>query len=101
MHRFVCPSCREATIGLRDKLGATSFEPARCRACGARVYASGKKTYLLRSIEALMVTMIVVLALVQFAWSLVALALAVIVLMEALILFAVPLVELQRREPGL
>lgn len=99
MQRFVCPSCRERTIDLRTKIGATSFHPARCPVCRAAVYPSGKKTYLVRSIESLIVTMIVVLALIEFSWALVALALAVIVAMESLIVLLVPLVELKRQVP--
>lgn len=96
MPSFVCPACRQRTISMRRKMGATSFEPARCPNCGAQVYPSGKKTYLLRSIESLIVTMIVILALIEFAWGLVLLALAVVVVMETLVLLLVPLVQLRR-----
>ena len=100
MRRFNCPSCREATIAPLAKFAATSFEPTRCPSCRAPVYPSGKKTYLLRSLESLIVTMIVILALIEFSWSLVALAVAVIVVMETLIFLLVPLVRLKRREQG-
>lgn len=99
MHRFACPRCRQPTVGVAAKHGATSLQPTRCPGCGASVYPSGRKTYLLRSLEALIVTMIVILAFIRFDWSLVVLVLAVITVMEAVILFLVPLVELQRREP--
>ncbi len=101
MENFACPACGERTIRVGAKVGATSFEPTRCSNCGARVYPSGKKTYLLRSLEAFIVTMIVILALIDFSWSLVGLALLVIAVMETLVVFVVPLVQLQRREPGL
>lgn len=100
MQNFACPACGERTIGIATKLAATSFEPARCGNCGARIYPSGKKTYLLRSLEAFIVTMIVILALIDFSWGLVGLALLAIAAMETLVVFVVPLVQLQRREPG-
>lgn len=101
MPRFHCPECGAATITLRQKARANSFEPVRCRECKAPVYPSGKKAYLLRSVEAFIVTAIIVLAMIQFAWSLVVLSIAVIVAFEMLILFVVPLVRLRRQEPGL
>jgi len=93
MRRFVCPACGQRTIALRARAAATSFDPARCRSCGAAVYPSGKKTYLARSLESLIVSMIVILALVEFSWLLVGLALAVVVVAETAIVFFVPLVE--------
>ncbi len=101
MRRFTCPSCRESTIPPGAKFAATSFAPTRCPQCQAPVYPSGKKTYLLRSLESLIVTMIVILALIEFSWRLVALAVVVIAVMETLIFLFVPLVRLKLREPGL
>lgn len=100
MHHFTCPRCNQRTIGLRQKVAATSFEPARCTGCGARVYPSGKKTYLLRSVESLLVTLIVILALIEFAWTLVLAALVVMIVMETLVVLLVPLVELRRTGVG-
>lgn len=98
--RFTCPACGQAVVTLRQKAAATSFDPAHCRHCRAPVYPSGKKTYLLRSVEAFIVSAVIVLAFVEFAWSLIAVIVGVIVVIELLILFVVPLVRLQRQEPA-
>lgn len=96
MQPFRCPSCDEATIPARAKWSATSFAPAHCPVCRARVYTSGRQSSLWRSIEALIVTLIVIRALIGFSWGLVLLALLVILVFETLRLFVAPLVKLER-----
>lgn len=100
MQPFRCPSCDEATIAARAKWGATSFAPATCPACKAQVYVSGRQSSLWRSIEALIVTLIVIRALIGFSWGLVVLAVLVIAALETLRLFMAPLVRLERRGFG-
>lgn len=97
MQPFRCPSCDEATIPARAKWGATSFAPATCPACEARVYLSGRQSSLWRSVEALIVTLIVVRAFIGFSWGLVLLALLVIFAFETLRLFMAPLVKLEHQ----
>lgn len=96
MPTFACPACEQMTITASAKFGATSFAPATCPGCRAQVYPSGKKTHLWRSLQALIVTLIVIRALIDFAWAWVFLALLVIVAMETLRVFIVPLVRLER-----
>lgn len=96
MHKFACPSCGQRTIGIAEKFNATSFDPFRCPQCRAEVYPSGKQTALWRSAQAMIVTLIVVRALIDFSWILVAVALVIILVMEALRLFLVPIVKLRR-----
>lgn len=97
MQPFRCPSCDAATIPARAKWGATSFAPATCPSCKAQVYVSGRQSSLWRSVEALIVTLIVIRALIGFSWGLVLLAVLVIAAFEALRLFLAPLVKLERQ----
>ena len=96
MRAFRCPACEQLTIDARTKWGASSFDPATCPSCDAKVYISGKQSSLWRTLEALMVTLIVILAFIKFSWSLVLLAVLVILAMETLRLFMAPLVRLER-----
>lgn len=97
MPSFHCPACDRPAITPREKWRASSLAPAVCPDCRARVYASGRQSSLWRSVEALLVTLIAIRALIDFAWGLVLLALLIIVVMEALRLFLVPLVRLERQ----
>lgn len=97
MPSFHCPACGQRTITALRKWGASSFDPAVCPGCHARVYASGRQSSLWRSIEALLVTLVVIRGLIDFAWVLVPAALAIIVVMETLRLLLVPLVRLERQ----
>ena len=96
MRAFRCPACEQLTIDARTKWGASSFDPASCPACDARVYISGTQSSLWRTLEAFLVTLIVVRAFMGFSWSLVLLGVLVIVVMETLRLFLAPLVRLER-----
>lgn len=100
MPSFHCPACEQSAITPRQKWGASSFDPAVCPRCHARVYASGRQSSLWRTVEALLVTLVVIRALIDFAWGLVVVALLIIVVMETLRLFLVPLVQLQREGGG-
>lgn len=97
MQPFRCPSCDEPTISARRKWGATSLTPITCPSCHARVYVSSRLSSLWRTVEALLVTLIVIRLLIGFSWSLVALGVLVIVVLEAVRLWFVPLVTLRRK----
>lgn len=97
MSSFHCPACGQRTITPWRKWGASSLDPAVCPGCNARVYASGRQSSLWRSVEALLVTLVVIRGLIDFAWALVPAALAIIVVMETLRLLLVPLVRLERQ----
>lgn len=96
MQPFRCPSCDEPTISARRKWGATSLTPVTCPSCRAAVYVSSRQSNLWRSVEALLVTLIAIRAMIGFSWSLVALGALVIVAFEAVRLFFAPLVTLRR-----
>ena len=100
MEKFRCPACERRTIDWRRKWAASSLAPARCPACGAQVYPSGRQASGWRIVESLVVTLIVIRALIDFTPGLVVLALVVIAVMEPLRLFLVPLVRLQRTGGG-
>ena len=97
MQPFRCPSCDEPTISARRKWGATSLTPVTCPSCRAAVYVSSRHSSLWRSVEALLVTLIVIRLFIGFSWSLVAIGVVVIVAFEAVRLFFAPLVTLRRR----
>ena len=96
MPSFPCPACEQRTITPWRKWGASSFAPAVCPRCGARVYPSGRQSSAWRSFEALLLTLVVVRGLIGFSWGLVLVALVIVVAMETLRLFLVPLVRLER-----
>ena len=96
MRAFRCPACEQLTIDARSKWGASSFDPATCPSCEAKVYISGGQSSLWRTLEAFMITLIVVMAFIDFSWSLILLVVLVIVAMETLRLFLAPLVRLER-----
>lgn len=100
MPSFRCPACEQRTITPWRKWGASSFDPTVCPGCHARVYASGRQSSLWRTVEALAVTLVVIRALIDFAWSLVLVALLIIGVMETLRLYLVPLVRLERQGGG-
>ncbi len=97
MQPFRCPSCDQATIPARAKFMATSFAPVTCPTCKAQVYVSGRQSSLWRSLEALIVTLIVIRAFIGFSWGLVVLGVLVILAFEVLRLFLAPLVKLERQ----
>jgi len=96
MEPFRCPACEQPTISARRKWGASSLSPVTCPACRAAVYVSSRQSSLWRSLEALIVTLIVIRALIGFSWFLVLLAVAVVVVLEAVRLYLAPLVALRR-----
>lgn len=100
MPSFHCPICEQRTITPSQKWGASSFDPATCPGCHARVYPSGGQSSLWRSVEALLVTLVVIRALIDFAWGLLLVALLIIVVMETLRQLLVPLVTLEHRSPS-
>ena len=100
MRNFVCPACEQPTITPRRKWAASSFAPARCPQCGTRVYPSGRQSSLWRMAESLLVTLLVIAMLLDFSPGLLLLALVVVVAMEILRLFLVPLVRLERMGGG-
>ena len=71
--------------------------PATCPSCRASVYVSSRLSSLWRTVEALVVTLIVIRLLIGFSWSLVVLGVLVIVVSEAARLWFVPLVTLRRQ----
>lgn len=100
MQSFRCPGCEQATITVRRKWSASSFNPITCPGCGASVYPSGRQASLWRIAESFLLTLIVIRALIDFSAWLVVLALLVVAVMEALRLHLVPLVRLERSGGG-
>ena len=96
MRNFRCPSCEEETITPWKKWRSSSFSPSVCSKCGTKVYASARQSSAWRSFEALLVTLVVVRGLIGFSWWLVVIALAIVIVMETLRLYLVPLVRLER-----
>lgn len=96
MREFRCPACDQYTVTARRKWASSSFAPVTCPECKAEVYASGNQTALWRMVEALLVTLVVLLAFVTGAFGMLLVAVAIILAMETLRLFLVPLVRLER-----
>lgn len=96
MREFRCPACDRYTITALRKWASSSFAPAICPNCRAEVYASGNQTAIWRMAEALLVTLVVLLAFASGAFGMLLLAVLIIVAMETLRLFLVPLVRLER-----
>ncbi|MDX1610285.1 MAG: hypothetical protein R3225_09215 [Halofilum sp. (in: g-proteobacteria)] len=100
MPQFRCPSCDQATISGRRKWASSSFAPAVCPNCRAQVYASGKQTSLWRTAEALLVTLVVLLSFASGNSAVLLLIVPIVIAMETLRLFLVPLVRLERAGGG-
>lgn len=98
--QFRCPACDQETIRARDKWASSSFSPVTCSSCRAEVYASGRLTALWRIAEALLVTLIVLLAFVSGRPATLLMAVAFIVVLEVLRVMLVPLVRLEREGGG-
>ena len=96
MREFTCPSCEQATITWRRKWASSSFAPAVCPNCKAKVYASGRQTAVWRMAEALLITLVVLLMLATGAWGLLLVIVLIVIAMETLRLLLVPLVRLER-----
>lgn len=96
MREFRCPACDRCTITVRQKWASSSFSPVTCPECRAEVYASGNQTAMWRMAEALMVTLVILLAFITGAFGMLLLAALIVVAMEALRLLLVPLVRLER-----
>lgn len=96
MREFRCPACDRCTITARQKWASSSFAPVTCPECRAEVYASGNQTAMWRMAEALLVTLVVLLAFATGAFGMLLVAVAIILAMETLRLFLVPLVRLER-----
>ena len=95
MRNFRCPSCEQETIAARDKWSSSSFAPVTCSNCKAQVYASGKQSSIWRISESLMVTLVIILAFMTRAVGLIVVIALIVVVMELLRLFLVPLVKLE------
>lgn len=96
MREFRCPACDRYTIPARKKWASSSFSPVICPECKAKVYASGRQTAAWRMAEALLVTLVVLLAFATGAFGVLLLAVLIIAAMETLRLLLVPLVRLER-----
>lgn len=96
MREFRCPACDQCTISARRKWASSSFAPVTCPNCKAEVYASGRQTAVWRMAEALLVTLVVLLAFITGALGMLLVAVLIIIAMETLRLFLVPLVRLER-----
>lgn len=100
MPEFHCPSCDQATITWRRKWASSSFAPAVCPNCKAKVYASGRQTAMWRMAGALLITLVVLLMLATGAFGLLLLIVLIVVAMEMLRLLLVPLVRLEHTGDG-
>jgi len=100
MRNFTCPACEKPTIAPARKWASSSLNPVHCSECGAQVYASSRQSSLWRILESFLVTLVVIRALIGFSWWLVVIAVLIVVAMEALRLFLVPLVRLRREGDG-
>jgi len=93
---FRCPVCDQETIRARDKWASNSFAPVTCSNCRAEVYASSRLTALWRIAEALLVTLVVLLAFVSGQPATLVIALVFVLILEVLRVMLVPLVKLER-----
>jgi|GEM_PF-2142284 len=100
MRDFRCPSCDAYAITPWQKWRSSSFSPAVCPRCRAQVYASGRQSSAWRTFESLLVTLVVIRALLGFSWWLVAVAAVIVIVMEGLRLYLVPLVRLEHAGGG-